>query len=84
MLADAQVEDKTLEKITVVDRCDVGSCGAQAYVRAVGVTGDLLFCAHHYSNIVNNAIGYDKMMKFAYQIVDQRDRLAENRLVEDS
>lgn len=27
------------------DRCD--RCGAQAYVRAVFVTGELLFCGHH-------------------------------------
>jgi hypothetical protein len=31
---------------------------------------------------MDNAIGYDKMMKFAYQIVDERDRLVENRLKE--
>lgn len=30
---------------TAVDRCD--RCGAQAFVRAVLSTGDLLFCAHH-------------------------------------
>lgn len=31
--------------LTNADRCD--RCGAQAYVRAVLPTGDLLFCAHH-------------------------------------
>jgi len=30
---------------TALDRCD--RCGAQAFVRAVLATGDLLFCAHH-------------------------------------
>ncbi|GAC1609981.1 MAG: hypothetical protein NVS3B26_14300 [Mycobacteriales bacterium] len=30
---------------TALDRCD--RCGAQAFMRAVLVTGDLLFCAHH-------------------------------------
>ena len=30
---------------TALDRCD--RCGAQAFVRAVLTTGDLLFCAHH-------------------------------------
>ena len=59
------------------DRCD--SCGAQAYVEVSGVTGSLLFCAHHYNHIVDNAVGYDKMMKFAFNIVDERDRLTENR-----
>ncbi len=30
---------------TVHERCD--RCGAQAFVRAVMTSGDLLFCAHH-------------------------------------
>ena len=29
------------------DRCDVGACGAQAFVRAVFTDSDLFFCAHH-------------------------------------
>jgi len=66
------------------DRCDTASCGAQAYVKAIGVSGELLFCAHHYEGIVNNAVGYDKMMKFAYQIVDEREKLhAKNQQSED-
>ena len=70
--------------LTASDRCDTGGCGAQAFVRAIGVSGDLLFCAHHYGLIVDNAVGYDKMMKFAYQIIDERDKLFKhNRLVED-
>jgi len=73
-------ENKTDWQLNVSDRCD--SCGAQAYVYVSGVTGDLLFCAHHYNNIVDNAVGYDKMMKFAYQIVDEREKLVENRLKE--
>jgi hypothetical protein len=31
--------------LTAGDRCD--RCGAQAYVRAVLASGELLFCAHH-------------------------------------
>ncbi len=31
--------------LTVADRCD--RCGAQAFFRAVLVSGELLFCAHH-------------------------------------
>ncbi len=67
--------------LKVVDRCD--SCNAQAYVHVKGVSGELFFCSHHYENIVNNAVGYDKMMKFAFEIVDERERLIENRLKED-
>lgn len=59
--------------LTAQDRCD--SCSAQAYVKVTGVTGELLFCGHHYNKIMDNAVGYDKMMKFAYQILDERSRL---------
>jgi hypothetical protein len=61
------------------DRCDSG-CNAQAYVYAKGLDGDLLFCAHHYEEIMSNAVGYDQMMKFAIEVVDERERLVENRL----
>jgi hypothetical protein len=63
----------------VNDRCD--KCNAQAYVKVVGVTGDLLFCSHDYNAIMDNAIGYDAMTKFAYEIIDEREKLVENRLV---
>lgn len=37
----------TLERapLSIADRCD--SCGAQAFVRAVFVSGELTFCGHH-------------------------------------
>lgn len=31
---------------------------------------------------MSNAVGYDKMMKFAIEIIDERERLVENRLKE--
>lgn len=62
------------------DRCDA-DCSAQAFVRVVGVNGELLFCSHHYNKIVDSAIGYANLEKFAYQIIDERERLIENRLV---
>jgi hypothetical protein len=76
---ETMVNDKVEWQLAVSDRCD--SCGAQAYVQVIGVSGDLMFCGHHYEKIVDNAVGYDKMMKFAYEIVDERERLIENRLV---
>lgn len=69
--------------LTAQDRCDGKDCSAQAYVRAVGVSGELLFCNHHYEKIVNNVSGYEKMMKFAFKIEDERERLVENRLKGD-
>ena len=34
-----------LAPLTAGDRCD--RCGAQAYFRAMFVSGELLFCGHH-------------------------------------
>ncbi len=39
------VTTTTTSPLTAADRCD--RCGAQAYVRVVLPTGELLFCAHH-------------------------------------
>ena len=64
------------------DRCDSG-CNAQAYVWVKGVDGDLLFCAHHYEKIMSNPAGYDKMISFAMEIIDERKKLVENRLKAD-
>lgn len=71
---------KTVEWVlTASDRCDAADCGAQAYVKATGVTGELFFCGHHYEEVLTYPSGYDKMMKFAYEILDERERLIENR-----
>lgn len=77
-----QETDQQDYSLTVQDRCD--SCQAQAYVRVIGVSGDLVFCAHHYNKIMDNAVGYDRMMKFAYNIIDERDKLDESRTKGDS
>ena len=54
--------------LTAADRCD--RCGAQARVRVVLVTGDLLFCAHH-------AKAYDdKLRATALEYVDETAALA--------
>lgn len=67
--------------LTAEDRCDTRECGAQAYVKVTGVTGSLYFCSHHYNLITDNAVGYDKLERFAYEIIDEREKLVENRLV---
>ncbi len=63
--------------LTANDRCD--SCGAQAYVSVTGVNGELMFCGHHYNKIMNDPVGYEKMMAYAYSFVDEREKLIENR-----
>lgn len=59
-------------KLTALDRCD--RCNAQAYVSASGVSGELLFCGHHYNKIK------DSIKKWAFEIVDETEKLNENRL----
>jgi hypothetical protein len=65
--------------LTANDRCDARDCAAQAYIKATGVSGELLFCGHHYEDAVNTPIGYERMMNFAFEVVDERERLVENR-----
>lgn len=72
----AQTKEHVLK---VIDRCD--KCGAQAYVMVKGSTGDLLFCGHHYDKVMNNPDAYTKMMAFMLEVIDERDKLVENRLV---
>ena len=59
------------------DRCD--RCSAQAYVKVNGSTGDLLFCGHHYDKIMNDPNAYTKMMSFMLEVIDERERLIDNR-----
>lgn len=59
------------------DRCDV--CSAEALVKVSGIAGELLFCGHHYNTIMDNPEGYKKMMSFALTILDERDKLVENK-----
>ena len=61
--------------LTALDRCDGKDCSAQAYVLVKGVSGELYFCGHHY-----NKTNADKLQEFAFEIIDERERLIENRL----
>ena len=58
---------QTLAPLTAADRCD--RCGAQAYVRVVLPSGELLFCAHHAREHA------EKFAAVATQVQDETDRL---------
>ena len=75
MLNDTPVKKEWV--LTVQDRCD--SCNAQALVKVTGVSGELMFCGHHYNSIVNDPIGYEKMMAFMFEIIDEREKFVDNR-----
>jgi len=66
------LEEQKVWLLTGLDRCD--ACGAQAYVWVKGMSGDLLFCGHHYAK----ADG-EKLKAFAFETIDERERLIENK-----
>ena len=59
--------------LSPLDRCD--SCAAEALVQVTGISGDLMFCGHHYNKVMDSPEGYKKMMSFALTIVDEREKL---------
>ena len=63
--------------LSPLDRCD--SCAAEALVQVTGISGDLMFCGHHYNKIMDNPEGYKNMMSFALTVLDERDKLIENK-----
>lgn len=71
MITKEKVEQS--RSFTSNDRCD--SCGAQAYVYVAGISGELMFCGHHYNKIINDQEGYKKMMGFMITIIDNRFEL---------
>lgn len=60
------VEEAPKQRVmNLSDRCD--SCGAEAFVWVTGISGDLLFCAHHFNR------WEDKIREFAFEIIDERE-----------
>lgn len=57
--------------LNALDRCD--RCGAQAYVRAVLLTGgELMFCAHHGKEYA------EKLKSVSARIIDESEKLVES------
>lgn len=56
------VEEKS-NVLNVADRCD--ACNSQAFVWVNGVSGDLLFCRHHFLKHEG------KLREYAFEIVDE-------------
>jgi hypothetical protein len=64
--------------LSPLDRCD--RCSAEALVKVTGISGDLMFCGHHYNKIMAIPDGYNSMMSFMISIIDERDKLKQDRL----
>ena len=58
-------EEKIERSLKVIDRCD--ACGSQAFVMVKLISGELMFCGHHY---VKNQ---DKLNNQSYEIIDERE-----------
>jgi len=74
------ITDKSVDKEWTLgpnDRCD--SCAAEALVKVTGLTGEITFCGHHYNKIMDNPEGYTKMMSFMLTIIDEREKLVEDK-----
>lgn len=67
--------------LTASDRCD--RCSAEALVLVRGINGELLFCGHHYNKIVDNKVGYKKLMSFMIEVIDEREKLDSNKTIGD-
>jgi hypothetical protein len=62
--------DTTVElpALTAADRCDI--CGAQAFIRVVLASGDLVFCGHH------GTANKEKLKPIAITWQDETDKLS--------
>lgn len=54
------------------DRCDA-DCPAQAHVLVAGLEGELMFCAHHYNDIMSNESSRIAMEAFAIETFKQKE-----------
>jgi hypothetical protein len=70
-------KENEVRNLTVHDRCD--QCDSQAYVSVTGISGELFFCAHHFTKIKKNKEANEKLKAFAYVINDERDKLSSKR-----
>jgi hypothetical protein len=70
-------KQQEIKSLSGNDRCD--QCDSQAYVSVTGISGDLLFCGHHFTKIEKNPEGYEKLKSFAYVINDEREKISDKR-----
>jgi len=69
-MTETMVEDKQELELTKQDRCDA-KCPAQAFVLVKFLTGELIFCGHHFAK-------YEAaLIKDSYEVIDMRDKINE-------
>jgi hypothetical protein len=75
MMSMTTVEEEKTWKLGPLDRCD--KCQAEALIKVVGTNGELLFCGHDYNKIISTSSGYANLMTFAFNVIDEREKLNE-------
>lgn len=73
MTQEAKLTEEKEYVLGPTTRCD--QCSAEALVLVKGVTGELMFCKHHYEK------NEYALSKFAYETVDEREKIVQNRLI---
>ena len=62
-----ETKEEVKKVLKIADRCD--RCGAQAFILATGVSGELMFCGHHYQK-------YEyAITQWAYKIINELDTI---------
>ena len=74
---DTAVKNTEIKSLNVNDRCD--QCGGQAYVSVTGISGELMFCGHHFTKIEKDPEAHAKLESFAFVINDERDKISNKR-----
>jgi hypothetical protein len=64
-----ETKEEIKKILKIADRCD--RCGAQAFILATGVSGELFFCGHHYHKHEY------AITQWAYKIVNELDTINE-------
>ena len=58
------VQEEVKEQVLkIADRCD--RCGAQAFIIAKGISGELMFCGHHYNK------SKDAIDSWAFEVINE-------------
>ena len=63
------VKEKQERVLNLQDRCD--RCGAQAFVLAKGIQGELYFCGHHYNKTK------DAIDNWAFEVINELEFINE-------
>lgn len=66
-MSKTQEQEKVEELLKQSDRCD--RCGAQAFILAKGLNGELMFCNHHFT------AHKDKISEWAFEIIDESNKI---------